>query len=159
MEAGDGALTRGPEPCPVTGCPPLASRAAALVAIDQRDSDRGPTNFNAAPEYEACQTHDLTSGKRPQRVEPRTIGLLPAGSAVAQRIIARMGGDCPAGSRRHDQSPVPALPGCAMTFFTLAEHCYPWLSQLTEIHASSQRSKYRHFSECKVQGQYSLRRE
>ena len=29
---------------------------------------------------------------------PRAISLLPAGSAVAQGIVARMGGDCPAGS-------------------------------------------------------------
>lgn len=32
-----------------------------------------------------------------------------------------MGGDCLSGSRRHDQSPVPALPGCAMVIFTLDE--------------------------------------
>ena len=29
-------------------------------------------------------------------------------------IVARMGRDCPAGSSRDDQSPVPALPGCAI---------------------------------------------
>ena len=53
MKAGDGALTRGLEPYPVTVCPPLASRAAKLVSIDHHVPDRGLTNFNAAHEYEA----------------------------------------------------------------------------------------------------------
>lgn len=98
MKAGDGALTRGQAPCPVTGCPPLASRVATLVSGDRHVSDRGLTKFNAADEYEAGQARHPTSGTRPQRADPYTIGLIPAGSAVAQGIVARMGGDCPAGS-------------------------------------------------------------
>jgi hypothetical protein len=35
--------------------------------------------------------------------------------------LPEWGGDCLAGSRRHDQSLVPALPGCAMVIFTLDE--------------------------------------
>lgn len=31
--------------------------------------------------------------------------------------LPEWGGDCLSGSRRHDQSPVPALPGCAKSFF------------------------------------------
>lgn len=67
MEAGDGALTRGLEPCPVAGCPPLASRAATLVSGDRHVSDRGLTNSNGAHEYEAGHAPDPTSGKRPRR--------------------------------------------------------------------------------------------
>lgn len=116
MKAGDGALTRGLEPCPVTGCQPLASRAAKLVSIDRHVPDRGLTNFKAAHEYEAGQAHRPTAGTRQQRADPHTIGLLPAGPAFAQGIFARMGGDCLAGSSRDDQSPVPVLPGCAIVF-------------------------------------------
>ena len=59
-------------------------------------------------------TPDPTSGTRPQRAEPHAIGLLPAGSAVAQGIVARMGGDYLAGTCQDDQSPVLTLPGCAI---------------------------------------------
>lgn len=116
MEAGDGALTRGLEPCPVTGCQPLASRAATLVSEDRHVPDRRLTNFNAAHEYEAGHAPDPTSGTSPQRAEPRAISLLPAGSAVAQGIVARMGGRLPSRLQSDDQSPVPALPGCAKVF-------------------------------------------
>ena len=71
-------------------------------------SSKLPMNTRRAP------TPDPTSGTRPQRAEPHAISLLPAGSAVAQGIVARMGGDCAVGSSRDDQSPVPALPGCAI---------------------------------------------
>lgn len=56
----------------------------------------------------------LPMNTRPQRAEPRAISLFPAGSAVAQGIVARMGEDSPAGSSQDDQNPVPALTGCAI---------------------------------------------
>lgn len=48
-----------------------------------------PMNTRRAP------APDPTFGTRPQRAEPHAIGLLPAGSAVAQGIVARMGGRLP----------------------------------------------------------------
>ncbi len=59
------------------------------------------------------EINTLASG---QSAEPFGTYFLPARLAVAQGIFARMGGDCLPGSRRHDQSPVPALPGCAIFF-------------------------------------------
>jgi hypothetical protein len=110
MKAGNGALTPDRSPAPSRDARRIASRAATLVSEDRHVSDRGLTNFNAAHEYEAGRAPDLTSGMRPHRAEPHAISLLPAGSAVAQGIVARMGGDCLAGSSRDGQSPVPALP-------------------------------------------------
>jgi len=83
------------------------------------------TNSNAAHEYEAGHAPNPTSGTRPQRAVPHAINPLPARPAIAQGIVARMGGDCPAGSSRDDQSPVPALPGCAIAlpFSDLAIEC------------------------------------
>ena len=125
MKAGDGALTRGLEPCPVTGCPPLASRAATLVSMDRHVlgwSNPGPT---VAMNTRRAAAPDPNSGTRPQRAEPHTSCFLLAGPAVAQGIVAQIGGDCLAGSRRNDQSPVPALPGCAIAlpFSDLAIEC------------------------------------
>lgn len=53
----------------------------------------------------------LASGRS---AEPFGTIFLPAGLAIAQGIVARMGGDCLSDSRRHDHSPVPALTGCAI---------------------------------------------
>ena len=98
MEAGDGALTPDRRPAPsrdANRSPAVPPTWSQLIVMFQ---DRGLTNFKAAHEYEAGQAHRPTCGTRQQRADPHTIGLLPAGSAVAQGIVARMGGDCQAGS-------------------------------------------------------------
>ena len=116
MKAGDGALTSDRSPTPSRDAhrsPAVPPRWSQLIIMFRTGVARTlmlPMNTRRAP------APDPTSGTRPQRAEPHAIGLLPAGSAVAQGIVARMGGDCPAGSSRHDQSPVPALPGCAIVF-------------------------------------------
>ena len=114
MEAGDGVLTPDRSPAPSRDAhrspavPPRWSQWIVMFQTGDSRSSMLPMNTRRAP------APDPTSGIRPQRAEPHAISLLPAGPVVAQGIVARMGGDCPAGSRRNDQSPVPALPGCAI---------------------------------------------
>jgi hypothetical protein len=117
MEAGYGALTLIRSPCPVRGCPLLASLAATRVPkIGVVQAGKEKRNA-ATDEYgRACQPpwKSLASGRS---AEPFGTTFLPARLAVVQGIVARMEGDCPAGSRRHDKSTVPALPGCAVLSF------------------------------------------
>ena len=123
MEAGDGALTpRRQAPCPVTGCQPLASRAAKLVSKDRHVPDRVLTNFNAAHEYEAG------SRARPdlwhQAATRRTSRHRPPSGWISRRTRDRCpnGGRLPSRLQSDDQSPVPALPGCAKTSFSLSSN-------------------------------------
>ena len=117
MEAGDGALTpdRSPAPSQVAhrspALPPRWSQRIVLFEAGTRPAS------TAGPEYEAGLRARPDHWHQAATRQPRATRLLPARPAVAQGIVARMGGDCPAGSRRDDQSPVPALPGCAKSFF------------------------------------------
>ena len=100
MKAGDGALTPDRRLAPSRDAnrspavPPRWSQRIVMFQTGVSRSSKLPMNTRRAP------APDPTSGTRPQRAEPRAISLLPAGSAVAQGIVARMGGDCPAGSSR-----------------------------------------------------------
>ena len=114
MKAGDGALTADRRPAPSRDAnrspavPPRWSQRIVMFQTGVSRTSMLPLNTRRAP------APDPTSGTRPQRADPHAISLIPAGPAVAHGIVARMGGDCRAGSSRDDQSPVPALPGCAI---------------------------------------------
>lgn len=131
MEAGDGALTQDRCPAPSRDAnrspavPPRWSQRIVLFEAGTRPAS------TAGPEYEAGLRARLDHWHQAATRQPRAIRLLPARPAVAQGIVARMGGDCLSGSRRHDQSPVPALPGCAKSFF--------WRLILSRTQRSAQR--------------------
>ena len=94
MEAGDGALTPDRRPAPSRDAnrspavPPSWSQLIIMFQTGVALTSMLPMNTRRAP------APDPTSGTRPQRAEPHAIGLLPAGSAVAQGIVARWNG-CP----------------------------------------------------------------
>ena len=100
MKAGDGALTPDRRLAPsrdANRSPAVPPRWSQRIVMFQTGVSRismPPMNTRRAP------APDPTSGTRPQCAEPHAIGILSAGSAVAQGIVARMGGDCPAGSSR-----------------------------------------------------------
>ena len=128
MKAGDGVLTPDRSPAPSRDAhrspavPPRWSQSSCSRP-GSHEPQLPPLNTRWAP------APDRTSGARPQRAVPNAISPLPAGPAIAQGIVARMGGDCPAGSSRDDQSPVPALPGCAISLFTSALAANPSSAQ------------------------------
>jgi len=109
MEAVDGALTPDRSPAPsrdANRSPAVPPRWSQRIVMFQT----GVSRISMLPmNTKGGHAHHPTSGTRPQCAEPYALSLLPAGSAVAQGIFARMGGDCPAGSSRNDLSPVPAL--------------------------------------------------
>jgi hypothetical protein len=109
MEAVDGALTPDRRPAPsrdANRSPAVPPRWSQRIVMFQT----GVSRISMLPmNTKGGHAHHPTSGTRPQCAEPYALSLLPAGSAVAQGIFARMGGDCPAGSSRNDLSPVPAL--------------------------------------------------
>lgn len=116
MEAGDGALT--PDRCPAPSQDAHRSPAVPLCGSQKIGGVRaGKEKRNAATdEYgRACLPH----GNSWHQVE---VPNLSAPFSFRPDWPSRKGslpnwrGDCLAGSRRHDQSPVPALPGCAMIF-------------------------------------------
>lgn len=86
-----------------------------MLQAGRREAERHNRLIRAGP---PATRKSLASGRS---AEPFGTFFFPARLAIAQGIVARMGGDCLTGSRRHDQSPVPALPGCAMVIFTLDE--------------------------------------
>jgi hypothetical protein len=115
MEAGDGALTPDRRPAPSRDAhrsPAVPSRWSQLIVVFQTGISRISMPSDEIRRGATRTTRPLVRGRIAPN--PRAISLLPAGSAVAQGIVARIGGDCPAGSSRDDQSPVPALPGCAI---------------------------------------------
>ena len=116
MEAGDGALTPDRRPAPSQDA--HRSPAVPLCGSQKIGGVRaGKEKRNAATdEYgRACLPH----GNSWHQVE---VPNLSAPFSFRPDWPSRKGslpnwrGDCLAGSRRHDQSPVPALPGCAMIF-------------------------------------------
>lgn len=126
MKAGDGALTRGLEPCPVTGCAPLASRTATLVLVDRHVLGWKPRlHPHAAYEYEAGLRARLELWH--QSATRRTSHHQPPSGWTNRRARDRcpLGGRLPGRLQTNDQSPVPALPGCAITlpFSDLAIAC------------------------------------
>lgn len=98
MEAGDGALTPDRRPAPSRyanrspAVPPAWSHWIVMFQTGVSQIPMLPMNTRRAP------APDPTSGTMPQLAEPHAIGLLPAESAVAQGIVARMGESCRAGS-------------------------------------------------------------
>lgn len=91
MEAGDGALIPDRRPAP-------SRDAHRSPAVPPRWSQRivtfqtGVSRISMLPmNTKGGHAHHPTSGTRPQRAEPSALSLLPAGSAVAQGIVARMG--------------------------------------------------------------------
>ena len=100
MEAGDGALTPDRNPAPsrdANRSPAVPPRWSQLIVMFQT----GVSGIPMLPmNTRRASAPDPTSGKSLQRTETHAIRLLPFGPAVAQGIVARMGGDCPAGSSR-----------------------------------------------------------
>lgn len=164
MEAGDGALTPDRRPAPSRDARRSPALAATLVSMDRHVSDREPRRHRHH-ECEGPPAPDPNPGTRPQRAEPHAISPLPAGPAVAQGIVALMGGDC--GPQAPVGRPEPG-PGSAEMRHSLL--IYPWQERdlkvivrattlLLKKNSSLQRSKYRHSGEYTVEEQNSLRRE
>lgn len=114
MEAGDGALTPDRSPSPSTDAhrsPALTPCWSPRIGMFQAGKEKRKA---ATDEYGTGLPATWISLASGRSAEPFGTIFLPAGLAIAQGIVARMGGDCLSDSRRHDHSPVPALTGCAI---------------------------------------------
>ena len=99
MKAGDGALTPDRRPAPsrdANRSPAVPQRWSQRIVMFQTGVSRISMPSDEFEGGATRTTRPLARGCIAPN--PRAISLLPAGSAVAQGIVARMGGDCPAGS-------------------------------------------------------------
>ncbi len=116
MEAGDGALTPDRRPAPsrdANRSPAVPPRWSQRIVMFQTGVSRISM---PSDEYEAGHSHHPTSGTRLHRAEPSR-HQSPSGW-ISRRARDRRphGGRLPGRLQSDDQSPVPALPGCAIVF-------------------------------------------